>query len=113
MDEKLDFEIKRFATLNSTTTDCVDKINDINVVVCVPRPIQHWLQPSVCLMTGLMPGLHSRRDSMRRNENESVKRTFVLSVTFSTCFYLVWKLSERCRKSVPNQRKCECFIFVS
>ncbi len=34
------------------TTVCVGKINDINVVVCVLKPIQHSLQPSVYLITG-------------------------------------------------------------
>ncbi len=32
-----------------------------------------------------MPGLHFRWDNARRDENESVKGTFVLSITFSNC----------------------------
>ncbi len=40
------------ATLNHTTTACVDKISGINVLVCVPRPMQLSLQPFVHLMTG-------------------------------------------------------------
>ncbi len=30
----------------------MNKTNGINVVVCVPRPIQHLLRPSLCLVTG-------------------------------------------------------------
>ncbi len=33
-----------------------------------------------------MPGLHSRRDSMRQDENESVKGTFVASSTLLDLF---------------------------
>ncbi len=36
-----------------------------------------------------MPGLHSHRDSMRQDENESMKVTFVSSSTLSTCSRLV------------------------
>ncbi len=39
--------------LNRTTIAYVDRINNINVVVHAPRPIQHSLQPSVHLATGL------------------------------------------------------------
>ncbi len=36
----------------------------------------------------VMPGLHSRRDSTRQDENESVKGTFVSSSILSTCSHL-------------------------
>ncbi len=54
------------------------------------------LRKTICCANFLLPGLHSHRDSMRWDENESVKGTFVLSFTFSTYSCLVSKLSERC-----------------
>ncbi len=54
----------------------------------------------------IMPGLHSRWDSMRRAKNESVKGTFFLSVMFSICSCVISR--EHVDKSVPSQRKREC-----
>ncbi len=42
----------------------------------------------------LMPGLHSRRDNTRQDENESVMGTFVSSSTLSVYSCLVSKLLE-------------------
>ncbi len=47
------------------TVACVDEINSINVIVCVPRPIQHLLQPSVRLavdLKGYEGGRQKERD---------------------------------------------------
>ncbi len=56
-----------------------------------------------------MPGLYSHRDSMRREENQSVKSTFVLSLMFSTCSCLVSKLLERCRYISPESKETRMF----
>ncbi len=55
-----------------------------------------------------MPSLHSRRNSTRQDKNECVNRTFVLSVTFSTCSCLSQSSWKHVGKSVPSQRKREC-----
>ncbi len=65
----------------------------------------HWLKAFIWSSLQLNdPSL----DSTRQDKNESVKGTFVLSVTFSTYSCLVSKLSENIGKSVPSQRKWEC-----
>ncbi len=59
-----DIPVKSLEPLNRTTAVCVDEMNVINVLVRVPRPIQHSLQPSVCLVTSLI-GYDGRRKKER------------------------------------------------
>ncbi len=51
-----------------------------------------------------MAGLHSCRDSMRWDENENVKGTFVLFVTFSTSSVSSQSFRKHVGKSYPSQK---------
>ncbi len=56
----------------------------------MPHPILANTSPwSGALLVSLMPGLNSHWDSMRRDENESVKSAFVSSYPLLTCSHLV------------------------
>ncbi len=57
-----------------------------------------------------MLGLHSHRASMRRDENENVKGTFVLSVTSSTCSCLISKLLSCYTLIISRISACSCTI---
>ncbi len=58
-----------------------------------------------------MLGLHSRWDSTRKDENESVKGIFVSSFIFRPVLILSRRSRRHVGKSAQSQRKWECLVI--